>query len=635
MRIKRVFSVLLACALMLTGLAVAAPAATAQTIPMTWKKFDKAYVVLELDASDGISDVNMMNTFYDILTEYGFPLCISTTTESMSIMKLAALRKVEDHGGEITSHTHSGKVLNSSVSWDVVDYEFKKSLDVFKDYGFNVNGIMLMGGGGGNGPNAEDTSEAYRAQVEQYVSKYYKYSDKYGVSAQYYNPRYSLTIGGLSIKEKIDDAIANKSWVSLFTHGFNDDNITENYLRYILDYLKEKEDAGELEVVTYKHIYENLANWQGDVDFGDTKYTVDFYSTDNKTLLTSSVVVEGGSAELPLLDVANGVVFKGWSASTDNVTGNMSVYAQCSYADGSKVETTDASPLKLHTHAPSIVNETPATCVSDGVKEHFSCTCGKLFADASAAVEITDPNSLVIKATDTHADADNNGKCDNCAAVIGEVPSVTTTTASTTTTAPDDTDAPTTTTTAPADTDAPTTTTTAPIATDTPTTTTTTTAPIVTDAPTTTTTAPIATDTPATTTTVPIVTNTSDPITSEPDTSEPNSSDLPDDPELSEPVSSDLPGEPDVSEPIESEPDNSDLIPEPAVDNDGGVLVYILIGLGAVLLIAAAVVGVLLYRKKNAVGQDVPFEPIEFVEPPAPTEPTETTEPSEPTESNE
>ena len=45
------------------------------------------------------------------------------------------------------------------------------------------------------------------------------------------------------------------------------------------------------------------------------------------------------------------------------------------------------------------VDKVDATCTTDGNKEYYRCTCGKLFEDAAAATEITDHSSVVIPKT--------------------------------------------------------------------------------------------------------------------------------------------------------------------------------------------------------------------------------------------
>lgn len=79
-----------------------------------------------------------------------------------------------------------------------------------------------------------------------------------------------------------------------------------------------------------------------------------------------------------------------------------------------------------HTHSPQKVYDKAATCTKDGTKAHYECSCGKLFEDESATVEIADPSILVIPAIghdyewkiDKEATADENGskheECKNC-----------------------------------------------------------------------------------------------------------------------------------------------------------------------------------------------------------------------------
>ena len=54
-----------------------------------------------------------------------------------------------------------------------------------------------------------------------------------------------------------------------------------------------------------------------------------------------------------------------------------------------------------HVHADHLtkVDKEDATCTTDGNKEYYRCTCGKLFEDAAAATEITDHSSVVLPKT--------------------------------------------------------------------------------------------------------------------------------------------------------------------------------------------------------------------------------------------
>ncbi len=66
----------------------------------------------------------------------------------------------------------------------------------------------------------------------------------------------------------------------------------------------------------------------------------------------------------------------------------------------------------IHTNHLTFIAEVPETCTADGVKAHYECECGKLFADNQAATEVT-LESLKIAAhhtygTDWESDNDDN-----------------------------------------------------------------------------------------------------------------------------------------------------------------------------------------------------------------------------------
>ena len=242
--------------------------ASAETVQMNWKPMDKAYITLIVDDNN-----EQLEQMYRIVCEeYGFPLCAAvpvksydkTVSSSARPESLTLLHKIQDNGGEILSHTLTHKVFNSAVSWETVDYELGESYRRLTAEGFRVNGVILAGGGG-----SEDTSAEYRTELEAYTSKYYKYSDYYGASTQYYKPRNWIAAGWSSTKRVIDDAINGNQWQVLAWHNFPDvfgTNLTEAQLRKVLDYLKEKQDEGVLEVVTYREVHKKFGNWASPVD---------------------------------------------------------------------------------------------------------------------------------------------------------------------------------------------------------------------------------------------------------------------------------------------------------------------------------------------------------------------------------
>ena len=162
-------------ALLSAGILAAVPFinTSADAVPMTMKELDKSYLTLVFDDNN-----TSLKTFYDIITlEYGYPICAAVPSSSLKGDN-SVLHDIENHGGEILSHTKTHKVFNRDVAWEVVDSEMKDSLNELTAAGFNVKGIILAGGGG-----TEDTDLEYRTEIEKITSKYYYYSDLYGVQS--------------------------------------------------------------------------------------------------------------------------------------------------------------------------------------------------------------------------------------------------------------------------------------------------------------------------------------------------------------------------------------------------------------------------------------------------------------------
>ncbi len=359
-------TILLTGALIGGAVPLAASAATTmgEAIKMEWKNLDKAYVAIVIDDNNA-----ELQDCYDLITgEYGFPLCAAVTVNSIRSNpdSIALLKDIEKSGGEILSHTYTHTVLNSNVSEKTIKKEIWGSYAVLTAEGFNINGIITAGGGG-----TEDTSLEYRQKLEPYTSLCYKYSDYYGASTQYYNGRYWVS-GGLSYVQKyVNQAIKNKTFVSLAAHWFSKPDIGghggENNWRQVLDWLKKQEEAGKLEVVTYREAHEK-ATWAKKVDFDEV---VDIPHEWNDAYI----------------------------------------------ADGDKHYTTCAicgikSEAKKHTLTK--VNAVDATCDEDGCEAYYTCEkCGEAFSD-NKSTKAVDPDDLIIAATSKHVDKNDDNKCDVC-----------------------------------------------------------------------------------------------------------------------------------------------------------------------------------------------------------------------------
>lgn len=344
------------------------------TVPMTWKPLDKGYITLVID--DNNSELPF---FYNVITdEYNLPMCAAVPTSTLYSANNSVLHEIQNHGGEILSHTRDHKILNRSVDWETVDYQLGQSYRDLVADGFNVHGIILAGGQG------QDQTEDYRRDIEGFTNKYYLYSDKYGASTQYWKQR-NWFVGRTveELKQIIDEQIENKTWEVIYAH--NTRECSEETLRAVLDYLVEKRDAGLVDVVTYRYVHETFGDWASPVDFGDTTYTVEFYGSDKNEYLGKSVVVKGATAVLPeglILD--EGYTLTGWSESLENITGNKKVYALCADKDGKTVDV--SLPSVIHTQKIFYLDSTNGSDENSGLsKENAFKTIDAAVAAANGA----------------------------------------------------------------------------------------------------------------------------------------------------------------------------------------------------------------------------------------------------------
>lgn len=245
----------------------------------TWSKFDSGYVTIVFD--DGR---DCTATLARIFTEKNIPLSCAITGKSVvnSVAMVSVLKNIQNHGGEILSHTYSHNAFDENSTLEEIEKEFSMSYNALTNAGFVVNGIIEAGAGG------SEKSVNYDL-VEQAVKKYYKYSDCYGTSLQYNSVRTYMRGQSLSqLKTKVSRAAQRKEWLILFAHDFSE--ISQSDLEALLDYINETEGV---KGVTYKYMYENFGNYPTKQDFGKTYYTVSY--TDKKGTVIEEKVVAAGS----------------------------------------------------------------------------------------------------------------------------------------------------------------------------------------------------------------------------------------------------------------------------------------------------------------------------------------------------
>ncbi len=269
------------------------------------KVLKKAFVAFVNDDTRG----NIGETV-DLFINKNVPFCLATIPENLiendgtqKETRLQSIRRLISAGkGEILAHNGQVLIEGHLTNFSALYKTYIRPKKMFKQYGFDVNGIILAGGSG------QVTS---RVEEEEWASSFYAYSDLYGVELEekYKNLLDSVYLhsrGGLSnfkndtekIKKSIDEAIDKKSFSVYYFHDARD--IDYKVLGEVLDYVKQKEKEGKLELGTYSQFYEKYAFRLNDFIKKKTTYYVSSTGTS----------LEGTSIDAPMsYDNMNSMIF--------------------------------------------------------------------------------------------------------------------------------------------------------------------------------------------------------------------------------------------------------------------------------------------------------------------------------------
>lgn len=238
-----------------------------QKNPTLYKKLDKAYITFVNDDTRA-----SMDEYAELFMDKKIPLVLATVPEllienaaSQKETRLEVARRVEAEGGEIIAHNGGVLTQEGFSDYNTMYSFFVRTKQLFNYYGFDTNGIILAGGTG---------QVAGAKESEEWASSIYSYSDLYGVEYEkkeialdsvYFHGRKGL--GGYSndldkIKQEIDKAIENQSWLVFYFHSESEINLT--VLGEVLDYVNSKSET-ELEVVTYKEMYQKNAAKESEI----------------------------------------------------------------------------------------------------------------------------------------------------------------------------------------------------------------------------------------------------------------------------------------------------------------------------------------------------------------------------------
>lgn len=251
-----------------------------------YKKPNKAYVTFVNDDTRA-----SMSEYADLFIDKGVPLVLATVPEMLiedaynqTETRLEVARRVEAAGGEIIAHNGGVLTQEGFSDYNTMYSFFVRTKQLFNYYDFDVNGIILAGGLG---------QVTGAQESEEWASSIYSYSDLYGVEydrkeialdSAYYHKRIGLgnfASDLYAIKQEIDKAITNKSWLVFYFHDSSE--IDTIVLGKVLDYVNSK-NGTELEVVTYKEMYQKYAVKESEVT--NTKHTYYVSSTGTSTVGT-------------------------------------------------------------------------------------------------------------------------------------------------------------------------------------------------------------------------------------------------------------------------------------------------------------------------------------------------------------
>ena len=227
--------------------------------------FDKPFITFCFD--DALQDIDLVAS---IFAEFDVPLCMALIPSNINntcnglteeanrftvgmTVKDVAIKAVEN-GGEVLSHGYTPITANNINNASIIKEIFSDNKKVLENCGFTVRGIMQNGG-----TNAllGGTKEEGGYIFQYYAGQNFDYSDRYGITEDYYHPRVNMNVSLDTAKGYIDIAKANNKWVSFFAHSitgiYNETNVTEANLRALLQYCQDN----NIDIVTYSFIYDN------------------------------------------------------------------------------------------------------------------------------------------------------------------------------------------------------------------------------------------------------------------------------------------------------------------------------------------------------------------------------------------
>ena len=365
----------------------ALPSQAAAQNDFSMKSLDKAYISFLFD--DG--RMPFSEECFKLFKSHKMPMCCNiVATDVMDNEDAIDLfTKVQNAGGEILSHTYShGAITKDCSTVEFIEKQLGESYRVLTGLGFNINGIIEAGNGGGE-------STANYELVETISRKYYKYSNAYGVSPQYDFDRNWLANMNLSqAKQKVDNAIKTKGWYTFWAHDFSE--FSKSDMEQLLEYIEQK-GKDKVEVVTWNYMYNTFGNYTGP-------------QVPTKEAILSVCTTQGH-------DLKNGTVVK--PATCLNGPTMEGKCARCGET-GTSVSKLGATGHKFENY----VCDNNATCTELATKTAKCSNEGCKETDTQVDFESDfkhDLKTIVIKEATDDADGEAELKCSLCGRVVETV----------------------------------------------------------------------------------------------------------------------------------------------------------------------------------------------------------------------
>lgn len=207
--------------------------------------------------------------FKDMFQRVGLPVStavspnrnINTPDYGNVYLTVDEIRTLQDEfGWEIVSHTWNHERL-TEISDEQLDFTLKKSRDWLRDNGFKGYEYLMYPFG------------LYDERVKRVTAKYYRAARttaglwgsvinefpvaSYQLSTRFFSQTVSLDI----LKADVDRLIERGGWLNIFFHSWEiDDWSRETDFEELLNYVKNKQDLGLVDVMGYKDTYEKYGN---------------------------------------------------------------------------------------------------------------------------------------------------------------------------------------------------------------------------------------------------------------------------------------------------------------------------------------------------------------------------------------